>query len=156
MTFIQRKKTPSNYQGSHQNSFYFKLHKALESHITLTIKGIHHFHWSHPPKESIKHLYMTRNIIPICCLHFKQITAEELNGNHRITECSGLEGTSVGHPVQPSCQSRVTQSRLHRTASRRVLNISREGDSTISLGNHKFIMHCPHYFGSGRCINIYN
>jgi len=30
----------------------------------------------------------------------------------RITEWQGLEGTSVGHPVQPSCQSRVTYSRL--------------------------------------------
>ena len=29
----------------------------------------------------------------------------------------------------------VTQSRLHRTASRRGLNISREGDSTASLGS---------------------
>ena len=52
--------------------------------------------------------------------------------NHRITGCSGLEGTSVGHLVQPSCWSRVTQSRLHSTASRRVWNISREGDSTTS------------------------
>jgi len=33
------------------------------------------------------------------------------------------------------CQSRVTQSRLHRTLSRRVLNISREGDSTAPLGS---------------------
>ena len=31
--------------------------------------------------------------------------------------------------------SRVTQSRLHRTLSRRVLNISREGESTTPLGN---------------------
>ena len=36
--------------------------------------------------------------------------------NHRIPAWQGLEGTSVGHPVQPFCRSRVTQSRLHRTS----------------------------------------
>ena len=41
----------------------------------------------------------------------------------------------MGHLVQPSCRSRVTYSRLHRTLSRQVLNISREGESTTSLGN---------------------
>jgi len=41
----------------------------------------------------------------------------------------------VGHLVQPSCRSRVTYSRLHRTASRRVLKISRAGESTTPLGS---------------------
>jgi len=67
-----------------------------------------------------------------------QISGQKSNlfySSHRITECSGLEGTSVGHPVQPSCRGRVTYSRLNRTLSRWGLNISREGDSTASLGS---------------------
>jgi len=36
-----------------------------------------------------------------------------------------------GHP----CRSRVTYSKLHSTLSRWVLNISREGESTTSLGS---------------------
>ena len=38
-----------------------------------------------------------------------------------------------GSPSPTPCPSRVTQSRLHRTLSRWVWNISREGDSTTSL-----------------------
>ena len=53
---------------------------------------------------------------------------------HRITESQNGRGWK-GPLVQPSCQSRVTYSRLHRTFSRRVLNISREKDSTIPLGS---------------------
>jgi len=40
-----------------------------------------------------------------------------------------------GSPSPTPCPSRVTQRRLHRTASRRGLNIPREGDSTTSLGS---------------------
>ena len=72
------------------------------------------------------------------CTIWRRRVLKLLTKNHRITECSGLEGTSVGHLVQPSCRSRVTYSRLQRTLSRRVLNISREGDSTTSLGEILF------------------
>jgi len=51
---------------------------------------------------------------------------------YRITEWSGLEGTSVGHPVQPSRQSRVTYSWLQRTLSRRVPPIPISGIASIS------------------------
>jgi len=56
---------------------------------------------------------------------------------HRITESQkGGGGRDIcGSPSPTPCQSRVTQSRLHRTLSRRGWNISREGDSTTSLGS---------------------
>ena len=57
--------------------------------------------------------------------------------SQRITDCSGLAGTSVGLPVQLPCRSRVTYSRLHRTLSRRVLNISRTYSSWYFLPSGK-------------------
>ena len=53
-------------------------------------------------------------------------------GYHRLV---GVGRDLCGSPSPTPCPSRVTQSRLHSTASRRGLNISREGDSTASLGS---------------------
>ena len=52
--------------------------------------------------------------------------------NHRIV---GVGRDLCGSSCPTPCPSRVTQSRLHRTLSRRGWNISREGDSTASLGS---------------------
>jgi len=47
----------------------------------------------------------------------------------------GVGRALCGSSSPTPCRSRVTQSRLHSTASRQGLNISREGDSTASLGS---------------------
>ena len=47
---------------------------------------------------------------------------------HRIPAWSGLEGTSVGHLVQPAAEAGSPTAGW-------VFNISREGDSTTSLGS---------------------
>ena len=47
----------------------------------------------------------------------------------------GVGRDLCGSSSPTPCQSRVTYSRLHRTLSRRVLNISRDRDSTTSLGS---------------------
>ena len=43
-----------------------------------------------------------------------------------------LAGTSGDHLVQPPCSSRVSWSRLPRTMSSQVLNVSNDGDATTS------------------------
>jgi len=52
--------------------------------------------------------------------------------NHRIV---GVGRDLCGSPSPTPCRSRVTQTRLHSTTARRGWNISREGDSTASLGS---------------------
>jgi len=47
----------------------------------------------------------------------------------------GVGRDVCGSPSPTPCQGRVTQSRLHRTLFRWALNISREGESTASLGS---------------------
>ena len=57
---------------------------------------------------------------------------------HRITGYLRLAGRSPGgrnHRVPPPCSSRATYSRLSMTMSRGLGNISRDGDSTGSLGS---------------------
>ena len=55
-----------------------------------------------------------------------------LQQNHRTF---GVRRDLCGSSSPTLCRSRVTYSRMHRTLSRRVLNISRERDSTASLGS---------------------
>jgi len=66
--------------------------------------------------------------------------------NHRMVR---VGSDLCGSPSPTPCRSRVTPSRLHRTVSRQVLNISREGDSTTSLGS---LFQCSVTLrGSGGC-----
>ena len=63
----------------------------------------------------------------LCCM---------LNRGSKSTESQNVGGWKGPLGPRPTpCQSSVPQSRLHRTMSRQVLNISREGDSTTSLGS---------------------
>jgi len=70
------------------------------------------------------------------CLLGKCVNSHTESQNHRIVGVGrDLCGSSSPTPL--------TYSRLHRILSRWVLNISREGDSTTSLGSHAGF--CPHF-----------
>jgi len=58
-----------------------------------------------------------------------------VSSHHRVRIRLKLKGTSGGHLGQPSCSSRVTYRRLSKTRSSELLNISKDGDFTASLGN---------------------
>ena len=64
-------------------------------------------------------------------LHTPQRVIKQVQNHSTV----GVGRNLCGSPSPTPCQSRVTQSRLHSTASRRVWNISREGDSTASQGS---------------------
>jgi len=67
-----------------------------------------------------------------------------LSYTHRTTEWLRLEGTSGDHLVQSTCSSRVIYSWLPRTVSRQFFNISKNSDSTTSLGKPVSVLSPPH------------
>jgi len=69
------------------------------------------------------------------CLLFPLMRSFQELHVHRITEWLKLKGTSGGHLVQPLCPSKTTKSKLSMIVCRWLLIISKDGDTTISLGN---------------------
>ena len=59
---------------------------------------------------------------------------QQQGSNPRITASRELEGTSGDHPVHPPAKA-VPWSKLHRKVSRQIWSVSRQGDSTASLGS---------------------
>ena len=112
----------------------------LTSLIAVYIVGLRKITAAEEPSGSARwwHLSSTRYLLVrgdpephVFCVDDKS-TALCKSQNHSMV---GLGRDLCGSPSPTPCRSRVTHSRLHRTASRRVLNISREGDSTASLGS---------------------
>jgi len=62
-----------------------------------------------------------------CQFKIREGESTGLSQSHRMV---GVGRDLCGSPSPTPCPSRVTQSRLHSTASRRLLSISREGEST--------------------------
>jgi len=86
--------------------------------------------WDQPRKEC--------DLLPVW--HQQDASSPSTALHHSKTESqspsmAGVGRALCGSPSPTPCWSRVTQSRLHSTASRRVWNISREGDSTASPGS---------------------
>ena len=56
---------------------------------------------------------------------------------HRIIECFGLEGTFKGHLAQTLCseQGHLQLDQVAQSPVQLALNVSRDGASTMSLGN---------------------
>ena len=61
--------------------------------------------------------------------------AAEVHPASQNPRAAGVGRALCGSPSPTPCPSRITHSRMHSTTSRRGWNISREGDSTASLGS---------------------
>ena len=91
--------------------FLWDQDKLYCSWITMILMAVHVLHWTSSGRlqagwhNSVGQWHCPKKLI-------QASGALAISQNHRITECSGLEGTSVGHLVQSPCRSRVTYSRL--------------------------------------------
>ena len=65
--------------------------------------------------------------------------------NHRILNHWCWKGPVEIIKSNPSARSRFSQSRLLRTLSSQGLNVSKDGDSTTSLGNLFWCLPCSHW-----------
>jgi len=75
-----------------------------------------------------------------------------ISQNHRMF---GVGRDLCGSPSPTPCPSRVTQSRGHSTVARQVWNISREGDSTTSLGNTTFVLSVDVNLSNSRSVSLW-
>lgn len=72
---------------------------------------------------------------------------------HSNTACLGFEGTSGDCPRQPPCSKRVGESRLPQTTTAWGLPVSKDADSTDSLGNP---FPCSTLLAAKKCFLVFN
>ena len=111
---------PTEVSNYHSNLVY-------RTNLTFSLLFFFSFGWS----SVIMHFHSSCKTSP-CCLVTSQTT--HVNSQNHRTLGVGRDLCGSSSPTPP-CRSSVAYSRLHRILSRWVLNISREGDSTTSLGS---------------------
>ena len=114
------------------------------------IESQNHSGWKSPPRSSSPtvnpsnpcvYFFLVGGRVNIVGLAINVIRSsssllqKEVSRESQNPSMVGVGRALCGSPSPTLCRSRVTQSRLHSTASRQVWNISREGDSTTSLGS---------------------
>ena len=110
------------------------LDDAQRSLSTLTILWFYDFTCS-VNGQSNKTVYWSSLHLICHWVHCLCKSGKQIQHTFKTTQRLRLEGNSGGHPVQPHCSSRATYSQFPRTMTRQLLSISKDGDSTSSLGN---------------------